>query len=224
MKRAAEFFDVIERTPGAVEHVTELSYHRYRGVSPAALSALVERAERHGLRTAMLEHIGADHDELYEDLTAGRNSAWSQYALAFCREGDRGGIYYTVDDSDPANPTITAGSRTPYLAQYFRHIRRGAVRLGAAASGSGYGPVAFRNADGTFAVVVKAERGGPVAIIGRPAGRYGIHYTTKREAAGELTDLEVASGDTLRADLPAAGVMAVFGRQTATADGEMEGR
>ena len=101
-------------------------------------------------------------------------------------------------------------SRTKFLRQYFKYIRRGAVRIGAASTNASFDPVAFINAGGQYVVVVKAAAGGSFSIAGLPAGTYGIKYTTSKNYNMDEPDVEVNSGAAASASIPDAGVATIY--------------
>ena len=187
----------------------ELSYHRYRGVSESGLRAIASRAQEWNIGAAMLEHIGSGYEDLHQDLRVGRNSSWQQYALAFPTTKDDGSLYFLVDDRNASAPAVTMAARTPFLRQYFRYIRSGAVRVGASSSAAAFDPLAFVNPDGRFVVVVKAQRRGSFVVEGLPAGAYEATYTTDAEPRGRATP--VVNGTSLQIEMPARGVMTIFG-------------
>lgn len=216
MAAAVRYFDEIVQVPGALDYLDEISYHRYRFPEREDVEAIGERVVRYGLRSAMLEHIGSGHEDLHEDLAIGRNSAWQQFALAYgsrnatVREGnDNGGVYFRIDLSTPDKPRIVVGTRTHYLRQYFRFIRAGARRIGAGSDNERHQPLAFVNRDGGTVVVVKSDGPAGLSVTGLPAGRYGATYTTDDEKGSALPAQTIAAGDTLRAHMPAAGVLTV---------------
>jgi hypothetical protein len=209
MGRAPVWFDQIIRVPGVSPHLKELSYHRYQDASRSNLDAIASRAVQHGVATSMLEHIGSGYEALHEDLKVGRASAWQQYTLAF-PESDNGAQYYVIDRADPAQPVLRMGSRTPFLRQYFRYIRSGAVRIEATTSNPAQDPLAFINPDGSWVVVVRAARSGEISVGGLPAGTYGIRYTTASAADVNPGDVAINGGDSLVTQIPAAGVLTLF--------------
>src|SRR5262249_26083767 len=157
-------------------------YHRY-GALPAwlALPGILERAQQLGLETAMLEHVTGDADELSEDLTRANVSAWAQNQIAaIARSGSGKGDrpYYLLYPDGPRGGRIALGESARLLAQYFKAIRPGAVRLGAKSSTWLKKPVAFVNVDGTHVLVVNANHGGLLSIRGLPAGEYDATLTT----------------------------------------------
>lgn len=211
MSRAADYFDDLARVPGAVAHLSEIAYHRYGGVSQSSLDGLADRAESHDVGTAMLEHIGSGYEDLHADLSIGNNTAWQQFALAFTITNDNGAQYYLVDVSNPSAPRISEGSRTPYLRQYFRYIRRGAQRIGAASRRALLDPIAFINPNGKWVVVVKSDGAASFAIGGLPAGRYGVSHTT---ASGSVVEspVTVTTSGVASVTIPGKGVLTIAGQ------------
>jgi hypothetical protein len=212
MSNAVSFFDAISQVPSAVSFMSELSYHRYAGVSDSSLQAISSRAQQHQLNTSMLEHIGSGYEALHTDLKTGRNSAWQQFTLAYCGTGDDGGSYYSIDESNVNNPTISIGSRTKFLRQYFKFIRAGAVRINAISANDIFDPVAFTNTNGKYVVVVKANTGGSFSISGLPVGMYGIKYTTSSQYNVDLSDVNLTQGGVLSTNIPAQGVITIYGK------------
>ena len=119
----------------------------------------------------------------------------------------------TLPITNPKAPTLRMAERSRGLAQYFRYIRLGAIRVEARSSESAVRPTAFKNADGTFVVVLASDDPGTVTVRGLPAGRYLASYTTADETGRELPPL--VSNGTITAKLPAAGIMTI--RQDRTA-------
>ena len=210
----ARYFDEMVRVPGAANLISEFSYHRYRDPFPNdALPEIVKRARKLGVRTAMLEHVGGDAAELHADLTVGNASAWQQYGIAGnlgLQDKDRGGSYYLRDVAGRDGPKIRMAERTRGLAQYFRFVRAGAVRIGAMSSNSDVLPVAFRNPDGTSVVVANAAKPASMKVVGMPAGSYGVRYTTELETGRELPSVTISAGQPLLATVPGPGVMTLY--------------
>lgn len=204
------YFDQMLSVSGFRQSVVELSYHRYGGASEAQLRILADRASQLGIGTSMLEHIGSGYEDLHQDLETGNVSSWQQYTLAFVGP-DAGGRYYDIDISDPAHPVVRLTERARYLRQYFRYVRPGARRIAATSADGAFDPLAFINANGKYAVVVKAAHEGTVSLRGLPGGRYGISWAT---AAGtdSTDDVSLSSGGTLDATIPGAGAMTIFRR------------
>lgn len=211
---ATNYIDRIAVTPGAMQYVGEFSYHRYAGGTPAILNSIANRAVLYNKKAAMLEWIGADYDTLHEDIKLGLNSSWQQYCLAGPTSWgpDSGDRYYIVDDSIPANPVLTIGSRTKFLRQYFRFIRAGAQRIEARTGNSNFDPLAFINSNGKYVVVVKAANAGSFSVRDLPAGTYGIKYTTDSQYNIDLNDVTVIPPSALTASIPSAGVITIYAR------------
>jgi len=217
MSAAVTYLADIAKVPGAIEEVSEFSYHRYAGVSIEDLRAVAAATRRYGRRSAMLEHIGSGYQDLHEDLEIGINSAWQQYVLAFPSgpAGEENGeTYVSLNVSDTLNPVIRLSERSRFLRQYFRHIRRGAVRFGARSSSKRFHPLAFVNTDGRHVVVVRADKGGAFTIAGLPPGTYGFSYTTADSSA--FTERGIAAGAVFSASIPDAGVATVFAKAVTT--------
>lgn len=217
-RAVAGFIDEMAAEAGALDHVSEICYHRYRGDSEPVLREIAEIAKRWGKQTSMLEKIGADHDELHNDLKIAGVSAWQQYTLAFPNLKDDGAQYLIVDDREPNSPAVTFGRRTKFLSQYFRFIRRGAQRIGSATTNDKLDPVAFINADGTYVLVVNAGSPGTMEVDGLPAGNYGVSYTTVNEANSAAPEISLDAGETLRTAIPAKGVLTIYGKAVAATD------
>ncbi len=209
MSNAVTFFDELAQVPGALDHLTQISYHRYSGVSTTALQAIADRAVTYGLQSAQLEHIGATYHELHEDLSVGRNSAWSQLVLA--SDQDDGSGYLWIDRSGAA-PVVRMGTRTRFLRLYFLWVRRGAVRVGATTTDATLSPLAFVNSDQRPAVVMKADVANDFNVTGLPAGTYGIRYATASAESVDLPDVHVGSGEVLSGSIPDAGVVTVHAK------------
>ncbi|MGH7449515.1 MAG: hypothetical protein ACRELT_18210 [Longimicrobiales bacterium] len=204
MGNAVTYFDDMIQVPGALKHVSELAYHRYGALDPAALQGIGNRAVQHGIRTSMLERIGAGYQELHTDLEVGRVSAWQQFALAFPTT-DNGAQYYVID----SNGSIQLGSRSRFLRQYFLYVRPGAVRIDAQTTRQGLDPLAFINTGNRYVVVVKAAAQSTFTVGGLPAGTYGTTYTTAGATHVAAPDVTIAAGAELTASIPAAGVVTI---------------
>ncbi len=217
MTNAQSYLDAIQAIigdSGVREYLAELSYHRYAGVSDGSLRWIGDTARAAGIGAAMLEHIGSGYADLHQDLTLGQNTAWSQYVLAapsFWGTSDDGDAYYRVDDRVVSAPKVLMASRTRFLRQYFRFVRSGAQRIGAAGD-STFNPVAFVHPDGRTVVVIKAAAGGAFAIEGLPAGTYGATYTTDSAYDIALPDIALSAGERLSASIPSQGVITVYAK------------
>jgi len=207
MTSAVAYFDQMITNAAVRPLLSELSYHRYSGVTAQALQNIGARRTQYGIQTAMLEHIGSGYQDLHADLTIGGNSSWAQYTIA--GPPTAAAPYYVVGSS---GSQVQMAPRTPFLRQYFRFIRPGAVRLGASSSDpAAYDPAAFRNPNGALAVVVKAMSSGQIQVDGLAPGLYGIKYTTDARQDVDLPDVSLQAGQSLTASIPGAGVITVYG-------------
>jgi len=211
---AIVYIDALAATPGAMQYITEFSYHRYRDIGPVQFQQIIDRAIQYNKKTSMLEWISADNNTLHSDLKQGRNSSWQQFTLAGPTSWgpDSGDRYYVINDSNVSNPVIIMGSRTKLLRQYFKFIRAGAQRIDAMTGNNNFDPVAFINTNGKYVVAVKASTGGSFNTNGLPPGTYGIKFTTASQYNIDLPDVTISSGQPVTANIPAAGVITIYGR------------
>lgn len=211
MRNAIGYFDEMSTVPGALQRLDTLAYHRYHLARTSYVEEIWQRARRHGLKTAMLEKVGAGIDALFEDLLVGNVSGWQQWAAAD-RLGaeDKGGYYALVDDRDPAFPRVLPARTSPLLSQLFRHVRRGARRIEATSDRRDKQVVAFVNETGGFVVVVRAKRaGGALTVRGLGPGRYGLRFVGNDRTVRDLGTARVARGQALVTSIPAAGALAI---------------
>ena len=159
---APKYFDAIAANPAALTRLDILAYHRYDGrKADRALPEIVSRAERYDLETAMLEYVPGRIDDLFADLTRTDVVAWQQYAVPL-----------RPASGDAA--TLTDGFYP--LAEVFRNVRRGAVRIGTDAKGRGIKAMAFRNPAGDVAIFILSGAAGAVSIEGAPPGDYAVGF------------------------------------------------
>lgn len=212
--KADVFFNAVKAAnPSVVQYISEMPYHRYGG-GVGCTQAMVDQnravAEANGISLSMLERIGATYHTLHTDLKLNNNVAWQQYALGLDSvvTGDDGTVLYLINHS---THTVTISSRMKFLRQYFKYIRRGAVRIGAQSGNVNFDPVAFINTDGKYVVVVKATVGGTFSVK-LPAGSYGIFYTTATRYDVQLPDQVIGNGGSVTTSIPAAGAITVFAK------------
>jgi hypothetical protein len=211
---ASAYIDAMMQVPGVAGLITTFAYHRYDApVASASLTRIRERAKKFGVETAMLEHLAGDVAELHVDLTELNVVSWQQYGIAYRNLPDRdrkGGYFYLVDVD---KREVKTSSRTPALAQYFKFVRAGAIRIDAVSNRADKKAAAFKNPDGAHVVIVQADRqGGTISVAGLPGGSYGVRYTTAEEIARELAAVTIGPGQALTARLPAKGVITFYQR------------
>jgi hypothetical protein len=204
MANAPTWFDLMSSTPRLFSYLKEVAYHRYAGVSDANLSAIRTRAASRGIRTAMLEHIGSGVDDLYKDLTLANASAWQQFTLAF-PTSDNGAQYFTISGS-----TVSMGSRTKQLRQYFRYVPLGAQRVAASSASSGVRPVAFLNPNGGMAVVLHVDAAGSYSVAGLRPGTYNVEITNNAGTRSTLPAVTATAGGSVSVSPSSTGVLTLY--------------
>ncbi|MDB4973027.1 MAG: hypothetical protein JWN48_1368 [Myxococcaceae bacterium] len=209
---AARYFDALIAIPGAREQLGTLSYHRYSPLPTAlALPELVARARAHGLRTAMLEHVDGDAAQLHEDLTRGDVTSWQMYGMAMTMPPaarDSGGAYLLADPA-AAEPCCVLSDRARALAQTFRNVRAGALRLEASSSVPERAATFFRNLDGRHVIVVRSEHAGVARLRGVPRGSYGVSVVSAAQSAPAERSRVVADGTDVVLQVPKSSVVAL---------------
>lgn len=200
----------------AAGYIDEIGYHLYTGLSTAERQSLQTLAAADSKNTGMTEWAQATFHELHDDLRYTKVSSWEQFAMAYPTT-DNGYQHFLVG----AGPsyTITEAERTKYLRHYFYAIRGGAVRKGASISGTGSAggsPLAFRNTNGTYVVVMKTTIAVDFDIAGLPDGTYKVRYTTGNGSSApsaywqSLADQVVSGGNTGTISMPDAGVITIY--------------
>ena len=209
-QNAAGWYNTMKaNVPASIQNLDELSYHRYGGCSQADVDGILAAARADGNWTSMLELIGATYIHLHQDLKAG-NVAWQQFAIGYDgANGDGGGSYYLVNHT---THTAAISSRMKILRQYFKYIRRGAVRIAATSNNAVLDPVAFINANGKYVVVVKTTGPGGFNVVGLPPGTYGIKYATNTRFDFDLPDVTILAGGPVTTSIPDVGVITVYQR------------
>lgn len=221
-EKAAPYWDQMIQANGGVGVIRELSYHRYGTVSTQHLQDIDARRARDGVRTAMLEHIGSGIDDLFDDLLIANVSAWQQFTIAFCNPIDAAGAYYRIDQSTPTAPRLTLSGTATLLRQVFAYVRPGAVRIAASsASATAARPVAFRNANGKLAIVVRTTAAQQLFVRGLAAGTYAVNYgtatgtgasTVATAANVNANDVVVNAAGTALVSIPAGGAITLVQR------------
>jgi len=209
---AINYFDSVEQThPQAVRLWNEFAYHRYDTTDPY-LAEIKSRAHKYNMGPAMLEHGNSGYVNLHNDLKQADVVAWEQYALAFADLGDPRYEHYSYFDIPGGynGTTFVMDNHAKFLRQYFKWVRKGAVRIEALGSDT-FDPVAFRNANGIPVVVVKASRGGSFSVEGLPAGSYGIRYTTSFQYDQAQPEQTIVSGQSISTSIPSEGVLTIYG-------------
>jgi hypothetical protein len=203
-------------TSTARSYVDEICYHLYGSMTSQNRTDLATTAISDGKNTSMLEYGGAYLDLLHDDLRLANNSSWAQYAISYPTTDS--GYQYFLIGSGPGY-AITEGERTKYIRHYTYAVRPGAVRKGVSISGTGaaFGsPLAFKNSNGTYAVVMKCSGAVTFDLAGLPNGTYEVRYTTGNGTSApsaywqSLSDQLVSGGNTGSIAMPGAGVITIY--------------
>ena len=115
--------------------------------------------------------------------------SWQQWAIATNspKNAEQGRLLLTGSTSAvPANRSCTWRREHAELAQYFRFVRRGAVRIGTTSNDADKKAVAFKNRNCMHVAIVQARRPGTISVVGLPAGAYGVRYATAAEPGCDL--------------------------------------
>lgn len=210
------WWDSMIAVPGVLPHIAEYVYHRYAPPTVSELNTIRDRAAKHGKTTSQLEIMGGNFTLLHDDLKHGNVSAWSHYVLG-APAGCCTTNYFTVDASNPNAPIVQVGTQTKFYRQYFKHVRKGAVRYEATTTNPNFDPLAFRNTDGRHVVVVKADASGAFSVGNLPAGTYGVFYTTGSPGGimnydVNLPDVVLPSAGSVTTSIPNRGVITIYGK------------
>src|SRR6185503_11436838 len=105
-----------------------------------------------------------------------------------------------------ADNSVAIASRSKFYRQYFKWVRRGAIRKGTSTSDSNFDGLAFQNTRGNYTVVVKALTSGSPTIGGLPAATYHINYTTSGLYNQTQSDQTISAGQNITLTVTGAGV------------------
>lgn len=204
-KNAIRYFDALEK---AGVDVDVLSYHSYDRPDDALRRAIRARATKAGATTAMLEHLKANAQEFYADMTEANVSAWQQWAIA--GRVDNGNYLFVGDPSAKIGEQLSFGRRTAFLAQIWRHARIGDQRVAATSDDPGVKPLAFVKPDGGVVVTAIIDTPKAITLTGLPPGDYAMEMTTGRAFAQSNGTVAVGADGRARLDLKSKGVIALF--------------
>lgn len=207
--------DTMESTTNAMTSLSEISYHLYSGATTANRNAIRTEANNNSKKTSMLELIGASRDTLHEDLVEANASAWQQFTFAYLDVVSDDGAQYFRVTFNLYTPTISWGSRSRYLRQYFKYIRKNAIRVEASSGNGNLKPTSFKNINDRYVVILNASAAvTDFTVGGLPDGCYGIEYSTGSTPVANA-DQCITTGN-ITTTIPAAGVMAIFWKKDNT--------
>jgi O-glycosyl hydrolase len=155
----ASYASAVEGDATAVADTAVFSSHGYSGAPTTPLAGWT----KHVWQTEWFGNDGSSWDPAWDDGTADSGLTWAQRiyqgltganlsAFLFWQGADpnngNGGLVFLQ-----SNGTAAASGRLWAFANYSRYIRPGAVRIGSTSSSSGVDISAYKNTDGTIAVV-----------------------------------------------------------------------
>lgn len=156
---SGSYASAIEADPTALADTAVFSSHGYSGAPTTPLAGWTKPV----WQTEWFGNTGSTWDPAWDDGTADSGLTWAQRiyqgltganlnAFLFWQGADanngNGGLVFLN------NGTASASGRLWAFANYSRYIRPGAVRIGSTSSNSGVDISAYKNSDGTVAVVV----------------------------------------------------------------------
>lgn len=204
-KHALYYFDKINRAGADVDVI---AYHSYDRPADDVRAAIARAATRAGVKTAMLEHLKADVNEFYADMTVAEVSAWQQWGVAHLR--DSGNYLLLGDPSKPKGDRVSLASRTRFLSQIWRHARIGDVRVKAVSDDATLKPLAFIKPDGRAVLSVIAGEARGFSVSGMPEGTYRVEFTTAGALAKDAGTIDIGADGRAELSIPAKGVITIW--------------
>lgn len=217
---AATWYANMKTANASVTALIDLvGYHNYDAMSNAQRNTLRSAAEADGNSPAMLEKIGEEHTNIYNDLIEARAVMWQQFAMAYPSPWADGAGFETGERYFIVNRTtwaVTLENRAKYFRHYFKYIRRNAVMKGVTNSGSTFKGVPFRNTNGTVVIPIQATGSGTVTVQNLPAGTYNRCVTIGNGSSAPTTtnscegEAVVSEGGSTTITFSGAGVGTVY--------------
>lgn len=180
------------RAEGAMVDV--LAYHRYDNGYPKQLKRIAQAAKRYGVDTAMLEWTRGSVDHLFQDLTVANVVAWQKYGTARKIVDGKpmaSASYYVDAVAENGGFRYVLPPRTRLLAEVFRTVRAGAVRIHAQSSSPDISALAVRRPEGGIAAVFRVRSAGAITVQGMPPGRYQVAGTAQDGTALAPDEVEI---------------------------------
>jgi hypothetical protein len=217
MPNAIEYFDEMIAVPGVLGRLGNFSYHRYGIERLADVRAIRERAERHRLKTSMLEKVDAG------DRRAARGSR-GRRRLVVAAVGGGG------QEHEPGQRRLLRTRRRERHAASRDHDgeahppARAAVPARATWGGTGRNrlrPSRPRLPPPSLDAMVaspcscgRGAKGGRVTLKGLPAGAYAMRFVSDAFEGRDLRPATVSAGGTLDVELTGPGLLAIHGAAT----------
>jgi hypothetical protein len=189
------YMEAMERTPGALDHFAQLTYHLY-GVPDTVVNREKIRAWGRKLNvpvamTEWCEQEGLDiARHIWLCLTIADAVTWERYGWGVKR--------------DLETNTFTRKPTAWYVRQFSRFIRPGMVRVEMTSVDRAIKPVGYLSPSGKAVVVILNldERHIPATIAGLPGGTYQVSFTNCYVAGESRDSIAIKAGDPLEISLP----------------------
>jgi hypothetical protein len=204
------YLDIKSASPLAASRINLISYHRYVDCDSIFRRNLLATAMADRKLTGQNEWIAATYLHWWEDMEEVHNSIWEQFAIGYPTV-DNGSQYFTVSGSSAVQT-----NRAKYLQQAFKYVRYGAVMKGVSNLGSSCKGLPFRNANGTWVVVLKATEALTCTVKNLPPGTYGRRRTEGNGSAApsshdiDLGNAVVTNHEDVTFTFTAAGIGAIY--------------
>jgi glucuronoarabinoxylan endo-1,4-beta-xylanase len=198
------YIQAVMSDPDVWPYIKLLSYHLYGTNDPyrADISAF---AQTKGIGTAQTEYIGLGIQLLYQDLTLGGVSYWD---------------FYGNSDYMPLNTNSTwfsYGAKYWTTGQVIKHVRPGAVRIGATSTDTTIQPLSFSNGGQLTTVILNmntASTTQTITLSGLPQGTYAIGQSTGSGTPSERGLITVPASGTCTLTLTAQTVISIYPHST----------
>jgi len=211
---AGSYASAIEADPTALADTAVAAGHGYSGGPTSPLPGWTKPA----WETEWFGNTSSTWDPAWDDGTVDSGLTWAQHiyqgltganlsAFLFWQGADpnngNGGLVYLQ-----SNGTAAASGRLWAFANYSRYIRPGAVRIGSTSSNSGVDISAYKNTDGTVAVVALNTLSSSDSInyatsgIGGTSGTVTPYLTNSSSTVAQQSAISL-SGGAFSATIPA---------------------
>lgn len=198
MREVTRYLEALRRTPGAIDHLTQITFHLYGNQNNVAHRKVIRHwaniLDVSVAQTEWLAGVGLQVAEvLYLDLTVTGVCSWEQFGLAWTSNAyslKGGGDYFLLD---PDYGDFHMNKNAWYLRQYMNYIRPGAVRIGARSDTPAVKPVAFITpSDNHVAVVINANPAPTkVEVEGLRPGTYSVSSTSEHRRGVQHSPLTI---------------------------------
>lgn len=158
-------------------YVGMIAWHDYNGANNADRNTIRAFAQANNIATGMTEYNQATINELYDDLTQGNASVWSQFTSTYYGNGTGGGSYILTPNDR------TSINRQDYYWRFYQvmhYVRPGDVRVEATSPFADIRALAFVNDDTQrTTVLISGASQRTLTVAGlTPGATYGVSQST----------------------------------------------